>query len=100
MSKGVAYDSEEGRANCAAITALMTGISYETSAEVASEQGTFPGYQQHSKNMLRVMRNHRRAAYGWTDEYEGLHINPVPFVVEDLRDTNLGMEAQNAWDQA
>ncbi len=100
MSKGVAYDSEEGRANCAAITALMTGISYATSAEVASEQGPFPGYQQNSKNMLRVMRNHRRAAYGKTDEYEGLHINPVPFVVEDLRDTNLGIEAQNAWDQA
>ncbi len=100
MSKGVAYDSEEGRANCAAITALMTGISYATSAEVASEQGPFPGYQQNSKNMLRVMRNHRRAAYGKNDEYEGLHINPVPFVVEDLRDTNLGMEAQNAWDQA
>ena len=100
MSKGVAYDSEEGRANCAAITALMTGISYATSAEVASEQGPFPGYQQNSKNMLRVMRNHRRAAYGKTDEYEGLHINPVPFVVEDLRDTNLGMEAQSAWDQA
>ncbi len=100
MSKGVAYDSEEGRANCAAITALMTGISYATSAEIASEQGPFPGYQQNSKNMLRVMRNHRRAAYGRTDEYEGLHINPVPFVVEDLRDTNLGMEAQSAWDQA
>ena len=100
MSKGVAYDSEEGRANCAAITALMTGISYATSAEVASEQGPFPGYQQNSKNMLRVMRNHRRAAYGKTDEYEGLHINPVPFVVEDLRDTNLGIEAQSAWDQA
>ncbi len=100
MSKGVAYDSEEGRANCAAITALMTGISYATSAEVASEQGPFPGYQQNSKNMLRVMRNHRRAAYGKNDEYEGLHISPVPFVVEDLRDTNLGMEAQNAWDQA
>ena len=100
MSKGVAYDSEEGRANCAAITALMTGISYATSAEVASEQGPFPGYQQNSKNMLRVMRNHRRAAYGKTDDYEGLHINPVPFVVEDLRDTNLGIEAQNAWDQA
>ena len=100
MSKGVAYDSEEGRANCAAITALMTGISYATSAEIASEQGPFPGYQQNSKNMLRVMRNHRKAAYGKTDEYEGLHINPVPFVVEDLKDTNLGMEAQNAWDQA
>ncbi len=100
MSKGVAYDSEEGRANCAAITALMTGMSYATSAEIASEQGPFPGYQQNAKNMLRVMRNHRRAVQGKTDEYEGLHINPVPFVVENLRDINLGIEAQKAWDLA
>jgi len=96
----VAYDSEEGRANCAAITALMTGMSYATSAEIASEQGPFPGYQQNAKNMLRVMRNHRRAVQGKTDEYEGLHINPVPFVVENLRDINLGIEAQKAWDLA
>ena len=100
MSKGVAYDSEEGRANCAAITALMTGMSYATSAEIASEQGPFPGYQQNAKNMLRVMRNHRRAVQGKTDEYEGLHINPVPFVFENLRDINLGIEAQKAWDLA
>ncbi len=100
MSKGVAYDSEEGRSNCAAITSLMTGISYATSAEIASEQGPFPGYQQNSKNMLRVIRNHKRAAYGNTEGYEDLNINPVPFIVEDLRDTNLGMEAQKAWDEA
>ncbi len=100
MSKGVAYDSEEGRANCAAITALMTGISYATSAEMASEQGPFPGYQQNSKNMLRVIRNHRRAAYGHQDGYEELNINPVPFEVSNLRDVNLGAEAQSAWDLA
>ena len=96
MSKGVAYDSEKV-GQIAAITALMTGISYATSAEVASEQGP-SRLSTNSKNMLRVMRNHRRAAYGKTDEYEGLHINPVPFVVEDL-EIHLGMEAQNAWDQ-
>jgi ribonucleoside-diphosphate reductase alpha chain len=100
MSKGVAYDSEEGRSNCAAITSLMTGISYATSAEIASEQGPFPGYQQNAKNMLRVIRNHKRAAYGNAEGYEDLNINPVPFIVENLRDTNLGIEAQKAWDEA
>ncbi len=100
MSKGISYDSDEGRSNCAAITSLMTGMSYATSAEIASEQGPFPGYQQNAKSMLRVIRNHRRAAYGYKDEYEDLHINPVPFVVDDLRDINLGIEAQKIWDEA
>ena len=100
MSKGISYDSDEGRSNCAAITSLMTGTSYATSAEIASQQGPFPGYQQNSKSMLRVMRNHRRAAYGFKDEYEQLHVNPVPFAVENLRDTNLGIEAQKIWDEA
>ena len=94
MSKGVPYDSDEGRSICGAITALMTGMSYATSAEIASELGPFPGYQQNSKNMLRVIRNHRRAAYGHEDGYEDLNINPVPLVIENIRDTNLGIEAQ------
>ena len=100
MSKGIPYDSDEGRSNCAAITSLMTGTSYATSAEIASKQGSFPGYQQNSKSMLRVIRNHRRAAYGYKDEYEELHVNPVPFIADDLRDTNLGIEAQKIWDEA
>jgi ribonucleoside-diphosphate reductase alpha chain len=98
--KGVPYDSDEGRSICGAITALMTGMSYATSAEIASELGPFPGYQQNSKNMLRVIRNHRRAAYGHEDGYEELNINPVPLIVENIRDTNLGIEAQKAWDLA
>ena len=100
MSKGISYDSDEGRSNCAAITSLMTGTSYATSAEIASQQGPFPGYQQNAKSMLKVIRNHKRAAYGFNDEYEGLHVNPVPFVIEDLRDTKLGIEAQKIWDEA
>ena len=100
MSKGISYDSGEGRSNCAAITSLMTGTSYATSAEIASQQGPFPGYQQNSKSMLRVIRNHRRAAYGFKDEYEGLHVKPVPFAIDDLLDTNLGTEAQKVWDEA
>ena len=100
MSKGIPYDSDEGRSNCAAITSLMTGTSYATSAEIASKQGPFPGYQQNSKSMLRVIRNHRRAAYGLKDDYEQLHINPVPFEIDNLRDTKLGIESQKIWDEA
>jgi len=100
MSKGISYDSDEGRSICAAITSLMTGTSYATSAEIAGELGPFPGYAQNSKHMLRVIRNHRRAAYGHKDGYEELSTNPVPLVIENVRDTNLGMEAQKCWDTA
>ena len=100
MSKGISYDSDEGRSICAAITSLMTGTSYATSAEIAGELGPFPGYAQNSKHMLRVIRNHRRAAYGHSDGYEELNTNPVPLVIENIRDTKLGMEAQKCWDTA
>ena len=100
MSKGISYDSDEGRSICAAITSLMTGTSYATSAEIAGELGPFPGYAQNSKHMLRVIRNHRRAAYGHSDGYEELNTNPVPLVIENVRDTKLGMEAQKCWDTA
>ena len=100
MSKGISYDSDEGRSICAAITSLMTGTSYATSAEIAGELGPFPGYAQNSKHMLRVIRNHRRAAYGHSDGYEELSTNPVPLVIENVRDTKLGMEAQKCWDTA
>src|SRR5579871_717592 len=78
MACGIAYDSAEGRALCGAITALMTGICYATSAEMAAELGTFPGYADNADAMLRVMRNHRRAAHGETEGYEGLTVTPVP----------------------
>jgi ribonucleoside-diphosphate reductase alpha chain len=100
MSKGISYDSDEGRSICAAITSLMTGTSYATSAEIAGELGPFPGYSQNSKHMLRVIRNHRRAAYGHDDGYEDLNTNPVPLVIENVRDTRLGIEAQKCWDTA
>ncbi len=54
----------EGRALCGALTALMTGVSYATSAEMAGELGAFPGYARNAAHMLRVIRNHRRAALG------------------------------------
>ncbi len=62
MNMGFGYDSDEGRAMGAALTAIMTGVSYATSAEMAGELGAFPGYAKNSKHMLRVIRNHRHAA--------------------------------------
>ena len=55
----------------------MTGISYATSAEMAGELGPFPSYNRNAKNMLRVMRNHRRAAHGEVESYEDLPSKPL-----------------------
>jgi ribonucleotide reductase alpha subunit len=64
MTMGLPYDSDAGRALCGALTAIMTGVSYATSAEIAGELGAFPRYKENADNMLRVIRNHRRAAHG------------------------------------
>jgi ribonucleoside-diphosphate reductase alpha chain len=78
MVQGIPYDSPEGRAQCAALTALMHAVSYATSAEMAGEVGPFPRYQANKDAMLRVVRNHRLAAYDAPrDRYEGLTITPV-----------------------
>ena len=66
MVSGIPYDSEEARAIAGAITAIMTGIAYKTSAEMAQHLGAFPRYEENKKHMLRVMRNHRAAAYDAT----------------------------------
>lgn len=100
MTSGIPYDSDEGRAICAALTAIMTGIAYATSAEMAAELGAFPDYDRNANHMLRVMRNHRRAAYGDKDGYEKLAVAPVPLVHADLRQAELGEHAKAAWDRA
>ncbi|MER9668913.1 vitamin B12-dependent ribonucleotide reductase [Mesorhizobium sp. M0203] len=100
MTSGIPYDSDEGRAICAALTAIMTGTAYATSAEMAAELGAFPDYDRNAQNMLRVMRNHRRAAYGERDGYEKLAVNPVPLVASDLRQQELAERAKAAWDRA
>ena len=100
MSSGIPYDSAEGRAIAGALTAIMTGVSYATSAEIASELGPFPGYAPNRDNMLRVIRNHRRAAYGLSDGYEGLSVDPVPLVHAECTDPALIAHATAAWDKA
>ncbi|WP_417525899.1 vitamin B12-dependent ribonucleotide reductase [Marinovum sp.] len=100
MNMGYGYDSEEGRALCGALTAIMTGVAYATSAEIAGELGAFSGYERNAKHMLRVIRNHRTAAYGRSDGYEGLAINPVPLDQVNCPEAGLVDMAKTAWDEA
>jgi ribonucleoside-diphosphate reductase alpha chain len=110
MAMGLSYDSKEGRAICAAISAIMTGVSYATSAEMAEELGPFPGHAPNRDHMLRVIRNHRRAAYGvgsghsmsdvTLGAYEGLAVLPVPLQAQECPDQALIEAAKHAWDKA
>ena len=100
MSSGIPYDSDAGRAICGAISAIMTGISYATSAEMARELGPFPGYQPNAAEMLRVIRNHRRAAYGHSEGFDKLAIAPVPLDHAACPDGSLIEAARRAWDRA
>ncbi|MHA1537342.1 MAG: vitamin B12-dependent ribonucleotide reductase [Alphaproteobacteria bacterium] len=100
MATGRSYDSDEGRALCGAITALMTGTAYATSAEMAEELGAFPAYEADAGNMLRVIANHRRAAHGQSDGYEKLSTAPVPLDRASCADKGLVKAAAAAWDRA
>ncbi len=100
MNMGFGYDSDEGRALAGALTAIMTGVSYATSAEMAQELGPFPGYAKNADHMLRVIRNHRRAAYGETTGYEGLAVMPVALDHDNCPDGKLINLAHKAWDEA
>ena len=100
MAGGLPYNSDEGRALCAAISAVMTGVAYATSAEMAAELGAFPGFVRNREAMLRVIRNHRRAAHGETAGYEGLSILPVPLDAANCPDQALVAAARHAWDAA
>ena len=100
MNMGYGYDSDEGRALCGALTAIMTGVSYATSAEMAGELGPFPGYKKNAEHMLRVMRNHRMAAHSAKDGYEKLAVKPVPLDHANCPDARLIDVAMSAWDEA
>jgi ribonucleoside-diphosphate reductase alpha chain len=78
MVSGIPYDSETGRGIAGAITCIMHSTAYATSAEMAKELGTFSRYEHNKEDMLRVVRNHRRAAYNLTkDQYENLTVSPM-----------------------
>lgn len=100
MVSGIPYDSDKGRAIAGAITAIMTGIAYRTSAEMAANLGAFPGYERNKEHMMRVMRNHRYAAYNVSaDSYENLQIKPMGIDPMQCPEYLL-QSACNAWDDA
>lgn len=100
MQMAIPYDSAEGFAISGALTAILGGESYATSAEMAKQLGPFPRYDQNSEHMLRVIRNHRRAAYNVRNtEYEQLGIPPIGINAEFCPPEML-RAAQQAWDDA
>lgn len=99
MVSGIPYDSEEARAIGGAITAIMNGVAYRTSAEMAEALGAFPRFAENREHMLRVMRNHRAAAYDATDAYEDLEIKPMGINAKYCPDYLL-KSATKAWDEA
>jgi len=100
MVSGIPYDSQEGLALTGAITAIMTGEAYATSAELAGELGPFSQYEKNKKHMLRVIRNHRRAAYNAPSaEYEGLTVRPMG-IHSKFAPEYLLRSAQEVWDRA
>ena len=100
MRMGIPYDDNRASAICGALTSVMGGVSYATSAEMASVKGPFPRYENNKENMLRVMRNHRRASYNVPDEeYEGLTVKPSG-IDSNYCPEYLLTSARECWDQA
>ncbi|MCX6770562.1 MAG: hypothetical protein NTX79_00755 [Candidatus Micrarchaeota archaeon] len=100
MVMGVPYDSPQGLAMAGAISAIMTGEAYSASAEMARELGPFPAYERNREHMLRVIRNHRRAAHSAAEnEYEGLTVKPLGIHPTHCPDYML-QSAQECWDRA
>ncbi len=99
MVSGIPYDSEEARGIAGAISAIMTGTAYSTSAEMASFLGTFSRYEENKTHMMKVMRNHRAAAYDATEAYEKLEIKPIGINAKYCPEYLL-TAATKAWDNA
>ncbi|ARQ95279.1 ribonucleotide reductase of class II [Bradyrhizobium phage BDU-MI-1] len=97
MSMGIAYDSDEARALAGAISALMTGVAYRTSAEMAQEMGPFPKYEENAASMLRVMHNHYAAAENGSTKYQGLSIKPVALDWDNCPQDGLTQMASAIW---
>ena len=100
MVSGVPYHSDRAVALTGAITAIMTGTCYKTSAEMAAQLGPFPGFDRNREAMLRVIRNHRRAAYNADkSEYESLVVKPVGINSRHCP-VYLHKAAKRVWDEA
>ncbi|MCS7073424.1 MAG: adenosylcobalamin-dependent ribonucleoside-diphosphate reductase, partial [Bacteroidia bacterium] len=99
MISGIPYDSKRAAAIAGAISAIMTGTAYATSAEMAAFLGPFKGFEKNKDHMMRVMRNHRYAAYNASGAYEGLTISPQGINENDCPQYLL-KAACKAWDDA
>jgi ribonucleoside-diphosphate reductase alpha chain len=100
MRQGIPYDSDEGRAITGALTAVLTGDAYAASAEMAAVLGPFPRFSQNRESMLRVMRNHRRAAYDAdASEYDGVTHRVIGIDADRCPDDLLAA-ARESWDHA
>jgi ribonucleoside-diphosphate reductase alpha chain len=99
MVMGLPYDSERGRSTAAALTGIMTGTAYKTSAEMASVLGAFNKYPFNKKHMMRVVRNHRRALHYDDNNFEGLNIKPQQIEPANCP-TDLLKAAQRIWNEA
>ena len=105
MSAGIPYDSDHGRAICGALSSILTGRAYATSAEIAAKSGVFPGHKANAQAMLRVIRNHKRAADGEAAGYEKLSVAPTPLDHNELANSGpewaeLSQAARSAWGDA
>ena len=100
MAMGIPYDSAQGRAIGGTLAAILTGVGYKTSAEMAAMVGTFKHYDLNKEDMLRVIRNHRRSAYGELKGYEQLGILPVSLIAKDCPLPELIQASTRAWDDA
>ncbi len=100
MILGIPYDSPKALAIAGAISALITGEAYKTSAELAKDLGPYARYNENADDMLRVIRNHRRAAHNMSqDDYEGLMVKPRG-IDSEYCPTNLFEQAGKVWDEA
>ena len=102
MSRGIAYDSAPARAAASAITALLSGVAYETSANMAKYMGAFAGYKDNAAHMLRVISNHAAAANGKSKpaDYDGLTVLPMPLPAKIVPFDNIAKAAKSAWNNA
>ncbi|MCL2381640.1 MAG: adenosylcobalamin-dependent ribonucleoside-diphosphate reductase [Treponema sp.] len=104
MIMGLAYDSPQGRSVAASLSAMLSAEAYAQSARMAQALGPFVRYKENSGDMLRVIRNHRRASYNApAGDYEGLRTIPAGIDQKCIRAAGLGYlldEAKHSWDRA
>ena len=100
MSSGIAYDSDQGRALCAAISAMMTAEAYFTSAQMARDLGSFEGHPANAKAMRGVLANHARAACGEDSGYHNLSTLPVPLDIKAFGTSTIPERIKAAWERA